>query len=158
MDYQTAKRILQTELVKSFSKTKFHNAQLRLKSILWAKNLPSGTKNIPHENNYHVIHNGSIIKFGKPGKEVFRKNPNLNDMKPLLYEKRGVNIVQSTKPFDFEQIAKEFKIKLEMDEQTSHILFTILYRCGVLEDHNHINDVFSYNPRPSDNEMARCLF
>ena len=154
MDYKVAKKTLQTDLVKSFSKTKFRNAQLRLKSILWAKNLPSGTKQFPHESNYHVIHSGSIIKFGKPGKEVFRKNPNLNDMKPLLYEKRGANLVQSTKPFDFEQIANEFKIKLDKDETTSHILFTMLYRCGILDDHKYIDDVFSYNP---DTQVMKWL-
>jgi hypothetical protein len=43
MDYVTAKEILKTPVVTSFSKTKFSNAELRKKALLWAINLPTGS-------------------------------------------------------------------------------------------------------------------
>jgi len=108
MNYLTAKKILKTSIVTSFSKTKFHNVELRKKALLWAINLPTGKSlDSQIESTYHMTYAGSVIKFGKPGKEAFRvRNPNKFDMTPILYEKRDDQLVRSPKGFNFFEMLK----------------------------------------------------
>lgn len=148
MDYLTAKKILKTSIVTSFSKTKFRNVDLRRKALVWAINLPTG-KNLDSqiESVYHKTYRGSIVKFGKPGKEAFRtRNPNKFDMTPILYEKRGEQLIRSAKGFNFFEMLKDIKTKITKDEEAGHVLLAMLYRCGVLDDHTISNNKLFYNP------------
>ncbi len=74
MDYATAKKLLKTDIATTFCKTKFRNAELRRKALVWATQLPSGAdvKN-QIETMYHKTYRGAEIRFGKPGKETKRK-------------------------------------------------------------------------------------
>jgi hypothetical protein len=148
MDYLTAKEILKTSIVTSFSKTQFRNVELRRKALLWAINLPSGRSlDSQIETTYHVTYAGSMIKFGKPGKEVFRiRNPNKFDMTPILYEKRHGELERSAKGFNFFEMLKDIQTKIVRDEEAGHILLATLYRCGVLADHAISDDKLCYNP------------
>lgn len=148
MDYLTAKKILKTSIVTSFSKTKFRNVELRRKALLWAINLPTGKSlDSQIESIYHTTYRGSIIKFGKPGKEAFRsRNPNKFDMTPILYEKRGGQLIRSAKGFNFFEMLKDIQTKITKDEEAGHVLLAMLYRCGVLDDHIISNKKLCYNP------------
>jgi hypothetical protein len=147
VDYTTAKRTLKTDIVTSFSKTKFRNAELRVEGLLWATGLPSGkTPDSQIETVYHMTHNGSEIRLGKPGYEAIRKTPNLLDMTPLLYEMRHGRLARSTKGFTFSEMLREIKAKISKDEEAGHVLLAMLYRCGVLDDHSFSNNVLRYEP------------
>lgn len=148
MDYLTAKKIIKTKIVTSFSKSKFRNAELRRKGLLWATELPTGKSlDSQIETVYHVTYRGSEIRFGKPGKEAFRKRaPNKLDMTPILYEKRLGKLTRSTKGFTFSEMLKDIQIKINRDEKAGHLLLAMLYRCGVLDDHEISNDKLCYNP------------
>lgn len=148
MDYLTAKEILKTEIVTSFSKSKFRNAELRRKGLLWATELPAGRSlDSQIETVYHVTYAGSEIRFGKPGKEAFReRSPNKLDMTPILYERRQEQLVRSTKGFTFSEMLEEIQTKINKDEEAGHVLLAMLYRCGVLDDHTILNNKFCYNP------------
>jgi hypothetical protein len=147
VDYPIAKRILKTDLVTSFSKSKFRNAELRIKGLQWATELPSGrTPDSQIETVYHVTYGGSEIRLGKPGYEAIRKIPNLLDMTPLLYEMRQGQLTRSTKGFTFSEMLREIKAKISEDEEAGHILLAMLYRCGVLDDHSFLNNTLRYEP------------
>lgn len=148
MDYLTAKKILKTEIVTSFSRLKFRNAELRRKGLIWATELPSGNSlDSQVETVYHVTYTGSEIRFGKPGKEAFRERaPNKLDMTPILYEKRQGQLVRSTKGFTFSEMLSEIQTKINKDEEAGHVLLAMLYRCGILDDHAILNNKFCYNP------------
>jgi len=148
MDYLTAKEILKTEIVTSFSKSKFRNAELRRKGLLWATELPAGKSlDSQIETVYHVTYAGSEIRFGKPGKEAFReRSPNKLDMTPILYERRQEQLVRSTKGFTFSEMLEEIQTKINKDEEAGRVLLAMLYRCGVLDDHTILNNKFCYNP------------
>jgi hypothetical protein len=148
MDYQTAKQILKTKIVKSFAKSKFRNAELRRKALLWATKLPSGKSlDSQVETVYHVTYKGSEIRLGKPGKEAFRKrSPNKLDMTPILYKKRHGKLIRSTKGFTFSEMLRDIQIKIDENEKAGHVLLALLYRCGVLDDHSISDDTLRYNP------------
>jgi len=148
MNYLTAKKILKYPIVTSFSKTRFRNAKLRKTSLIWAMNLPSGKSlDSQIESTYHMTYSGSIIKFGKPGKEAFRtRNPNKFDMTPILYEKRNGKLGRTDKGFNFFEMLKDIQIKINDDEEAGHILVAMLYRCGILADHEVKDNEFNYNP------------
>jgi len=149
MDYLAAKEILKTKIVTSFSKSKFRNAELRRKGLIWATELPAGKSlDSQIETVYHVTYAGSEIRFGKPGKEAFRKERSRNplDMTPILYEKRQGQLVRSAKGFAFSEMWEEIQTKINGDEETGHIFLAMLYRCGVLDDHSILNNKLCYNP------------
>jgi len=149
MDYPTAKKILRTKIVKSFAKSKFRNAELRRKALIWATKLPTGKSlDSQIETTYHVTYRGSEIRFGKPGKEAFRKKRSLNklDMTPILYQKRHGELIRSTKGFTFSEMLLDIQTKINGDVKAGHILLALLYRCGVLDDHAILNGKFSYDP------------
>ena len=148
MDYLTAKEILKTKIVTSFSKSKFRNAELRRKGLLWATKLPTGKSlDSQIETVYHVTYRGSEIRFGKPGKEAFRKRAtNKLDMTPILYEKRLGKLIRSTKGFGFSEMLKDIQTKINKNEKAGHVLLAMLYRCGVLDDHSTLNGKLCYNP------------
>jgi len=148
MDYVTAKEILKTSIVTSFSKTKFGNAELRKKALLWAISLPAGSNyESQTESIYHTTYAGSVIKFGKPGKESSRdRRPNKFDMTPILYENRSGQLFRSAKGFNFFELLRDIQIKKERDEEAGHVLLAMLYRCGILLDHDMVDNVFCYIP------------
>lgn len=147
MDYATARKLMKTEIVTSFCKSKFRNADLRQKSLVWATQLPSGTgvKN-QVESLYHRTYKGAEIRFGKPGKETTRQRINRHDMTPLLYENCQGQLSRSKKGFEFEEVWIELATKINKDPEASHILLTMLYRCGVLDDHDFSNSKLNYLP------------
>lgn len=148
MNYLTAKEILKTKIVTSFSKSKFRNAELRRKGLLWATKLPTGKSLASQiETVYHVTYRGSEIRLGKPGKEAFRKRvPNKLDMTPILYEKRLGKLMRSTKGFTFSEMLKDIQTKINKDEKPGHVLLALLYRCGVLDDHSTLDGKLCYDP------------
>lgn len=148
MDYVTAKEILKTSIVTSFSKTKFSNAELRKKALLWSISLPAGSSyESQTESIYHTTYAGSVIKFGKPGKEASRdRRPNKFDMTPILYENRSDRLFRSAKGFNFFELLKDIQTKKKRDEEAGHVLLAMLYRCGVLLDHDIVDNQFCYTP------------
>lgn len=147
MDYQTATKILKTLIEVSFAKTRFPRYELRKQSILWAINLPKGESYEERiESTYYKTYRGSIIKFGKPGKESARKKPNPWDMKPTLYEMRDGDLSLSKKGFDFYEILNEIYKKINDNAKAGHVLLALLYRSGILIDHSFSNNTFSYHP------------
>jgi hypothetical protein len=149
MDYSTAKEILRTEIVTSFSKSKFRNAELRRKGLIWATELPAGkSPDSQIETVYHVAYTGSEIRLGKPGWEAVRKrSTNKLDMTPILYERRQEQLVRSTRGFTFSEMLQEVQTKISKDEEAGHVLLAMLYRCGVLDDHTVLNDKLCYKPK-----------
>lgn len=148
MDYATAKKVLKTEIATTFCKTKFRNAELRRKALVWATQLPSGSdvKN-QIETLYHQTYRGAEIRFGKPGKETKRKrSTNRLDMTPLLYEVNGNQLTRTKKGFEFEEVYVDLGMKLSKDEEAGHILMAMLYRTGVLDDHDFSNNKLNYTP------------
>jgi hypothetical protein len=148
VDYETAKKLLRTPIVASFSKTNFRNAELRREALLWAMSLPSGRSlDSQIESVYHTTYGGSTIKFGKPGKEASRqRNPNQYDMTPILYEKRAKQLARTTKGFNFLDLLEDISTKINREEEAGHVLLAMLYRCGVLDDHAITNGKLCYNP------------
>jgi hypothetical protein len=150
MDYSTARKLLKTEIAKTFCRTKFRNAELRRRSLIWATKLPSGSDiNNQIETLYHTNYKGAEIRFGKPGKESKRKRSNNRfDMTPLLYEINKGQLARTRKGFEFEDVWNDLALKIDHDAEAGHVLLAMLYRAGVLDDHSFLNNKFSYNPNP----------
>jgi hypothetical protein len=106
---------------------------------------------INEENN--VLFDSIESAFLKPGKEAFRKKPNIYDMYPMLtYRQRDI-----TGKISFEDIW-EYLLKIFLIHKGTFVkVLVLLYRMCFFYDHCLLNGVYRYSPSVNLCELIRNL-
>lgn len=110
----------------------------REKRILEALNWKRGSSDSPKKHIIAVLPKGLEVYFLKPGKEVLRKTPNVNDMTPCVG--RGFN-------YSFDDIWRELSKISVYDFEIFKAVLTLVYRNAYLLDHVEVaKNRIRYNP------------
>ncbi|OGU13013.1 MAG: hypothetical protein A2X61_10550 [Ignavibacteria bacterium GWB2_35_12] len=133
-------KIIDTKILKGRIPDFHEKRKVRISEAILFK---LGTKYKPKKTLITTLFNGKEVYFMKPGKEVFRENPNIHDMYPCI-GKNGNNEVEG---FAFDDIW-EYLIKISIINQlTFKKVLTIIYRLCYFFDHTIIEqNKIRYNP------------
>lgn len=139
-------KVLKTELQKGVSDELLKKRKKRIEEAL---HFHSGTKDSPAKIRI-AVYNGKEVFFLKPGKEASReKNPNLNDMTPVVDELKNKNMLSFDKIFE-----NILKVSL-YDEDSFKKILVLIYRLAYMLDCKENEDkVLRYLP---SEEIITCI-
>ncbi len=134
-----------TKIIKGCPKEIIEKRKCRIQEALDIKFID---EEIPTKYIIDILNDGTEVFFLKPGKEYFRKKPNLNDMSP--------NVGDLFTKFSFADIWKLLcKLRNTISFENYKKLSAILYRIAYLIDFDYIDGKVRFQPSETlINEIA----